>query len=263
MIQFPNVVRALVLALAIGSLQGVVRAADEPEASEDLRAILTAAQRYELTLGPGKKPLQFEREPVLRWPNATRDTPAGGTFVWTLEGRPEVIACLWKSQNLSFAFHSLSTSQLVAEDGGRRFWHPDRPGITLAAVPDAPVPADSPSRRLGQMKDIARRFRCRLSDEGQGKEELRLLPRPLFRYKTDRPDLVDGGLFAFVQGTDPEVILMLEAQARDGRPTLWQYVLTRRSMHSLEADLDDKSIWTEPRSSGASNLPWFQADVGR
>ncbi len=33
-----------------------------------------------------------------------------------------------------------------------------------------------------------------------------MLPRPLYGYQVDRADLTDGALFAFVQGTDPEVL---------------------------------------------------------
>ena len=229
-------------------------------AGDDLREIRGAAERYELFLGSDRRRLKFQREPVLTWPNPTRETPEGGTFIWTLDGRPEAIACIWKHGILSLAFHSLSTSKLTAQDGPETAWHCESPGISLATFADAPQPAESATKRLVQMKQLARRLQCRLVD-GDLSEELRLLPTPLYRYKTDREDLVDGGLFAFVQGTDPEVILMLEARRREEHAPEWQYALTRRSMLALEAELDGKRVWSVPRSIGAPNEPWFHGVV--
>ena len=109
------------------------------------------------------------------------------------------------------------------------------------------------------MREMARRLRCRLSGEGQ-KEDLRLLPSPIYRYKTEGTDMLDGALFAYAQGTDPEVVLVLEAQRRDGRAT-WKYALTRRSWFALEADLDGKRIWSVPQTAGSPGEAWFQGGV--
>jgi hypothetical protein len=178
-----------------------------------------------------------------------------------LDGRPEAIACIWKHQVLSLAFHSLSTSKVTAQDGDQKVWHPENAGIRFESFANAPEPADSVTKRLSQMKDLARRFRCRLAGDRANNEELRLLPSPLYRYKTDRKDLFDGALFAYVQGTDPEVILLLEARRREGQPPEWQYAITRRSMLALEADLDGKRVWSVPLSIGAIDQPWFHGVV--
>ncbi len=86
------------------------------------------------------------------------------------------------------------------------------------------------------------------------------MPSPLFRYKTDRRDLVDGAVFAFVQGTDPEVVLVLEARRADAK-VQWQYALTRRSMLALEAKLDGETIWSVKHGAGAPDEPWFQGGI--
>jgi hypothetical protein len=63
------------------------------------------------------------------------------------------------------------------------------------------------------MKEIARRFHCRLSGNGPEDQDLRLLPSPIYGYNSDQADVLDGALFAYVQGTDPEVILMCRGSA--------------------------------------------------
>jgi hypothetical protein len=237
-------------------------AADEPAApvaSGSREAITRAAEGYQLFLGADRTALKMQQEPVLRWPNHTRNTPDGATFVWTLNGRPEAIGCVWDRGVLSHAFHSLSRSKLVAQYNGQTIWRPEKAGIELATFATAPQPADSAVRRLAQMRDLARRFTSRLAGD-RGREDLRLLPRPIYRYKTERAELIDGALFAFVQGTDPEVVLVLEAVPR-GAKSEWQYALTRRSAMPLEADLDGKPIWAVPSSGGGFVEPWFHGDI--
>lgn len=62
------------------------------------------------------------------------------------------------------------------------------------------------------MRDLARRFHCRLVE--QEKEDLRVLTQLLYVWDRNGYKLPDLALFAFVQGTDPEVILLLETNAR-------------------------------------------------
>lgn len=50
--------------------------------------IARTAQRFRL-VGPGDRVLRLEPEPALRWPNPTRATPDGATFVWTGKGGQE------------------------------------------------------------------------------------------------------------------------------------------------------------------------------
>src|SRR5262249_38020319 len=96
---------------------GVGEGDDGTAASGDdsRQAIVRMTQGYELLLGTDRVLLTMQKEPVLRWPNPTREVPDGATFVWTLNGRPEAIGCVWKHGVLSHAFHSLSMSKLVAE----------------------------------------------------------------------------------------------------------------------------------------------------
>jgi hypothetical protein len=49
-------------------------------------------------------------------------------------------------------------------------------------------------------------------------------------------------VFAFVQGTDPEAILMLEAVDPDGPPR-WQFAFARATSSGLEARLDKPVVW--------------------
>ena len=65
---------------------------------------------------------------------------------------------------------------------------------------------------------------------------MRLLTQPVFRTTAELTD--DVALFAFVQGTDPECVLLLEATA-EGK---WHYALTRQTKWPLKVELDGNEV---------------------
>lgn len=193
-------------------------------------------------------------QPVLRWRNLTRGTQeSDGVFVlWIKKGRPEASASIYPWEgNLIHDFASLSRdAKLVAREGGRVIWSPETPGVAFKDIPGAPVPAETPAARLRQMKVLADRFKVTMTGwraDKSDREELRLLPKPAYRPEpsdAQGPDAgwIDGGVFAFVQGTDPEAILLLEAVRENGRPR-WQYAFARATASGLEARLDKSVVW--------------------
>ncbi len=161
--------------------------------------------------------------PALRWRNVTRGTQESeGVFVlWANKGRPEALASIYPWEgNLVHDFASLSRgAKLVARDGGRVIWSPASPGVEFNDIPGAPAPAGTPTARLRQMKGLTDRFKVTMTGwkpDKSDREELRLLPKPLYHDDLSEgsesdPGWIDAGVFAFVQGTDPEAILLLEA----------------------------------------------------
>jgi hypothetical protein len=240
----------------------------EEEAAETekngLKKILAEFENIEVGVGDEQTPLKFNQKPLLRWPNITRKVPFGGTFIWTRDGRPEVIACIWEFEGagLWFGIQSLSADKVIARKGNTTFWRSDKPDIEFQKLTGAAPPTDSPVKRLSQMKEFAGRFRARVRNTGKDTEELRLLTTPIYRYTSGK--IIDGTLFAFVQGTDPEVILHLEARRHKGEKgevTEWYYGISRRSVMPLEAMLDDKQIWSVESVWGGPSEPFFQSKL--
>ena len=253
--------RGLCVAIVVFSLSCLVRAQETtpaPGNDESHMKIVRVADSFSLSVAG--KTLKLKTAPVLKWPNPTRETPDGATFVWTLDGRPLAIACVWlyAKGHGGFEFHSLSQSPIQAARGDKVVWKCDKPGITLEPFPDAPVPAKTAVTRAKQMRDLARRFNCRLL--AHGKEQLRLLTQPIYLWDRKGDKLPDLALFAFVQGTDPEVVLLLET-AGGAKGQEWRYALTRRSAVALEADLDGKKVWSVPGSVGGRDEPWLRGGL--
>jgi len=213
---------------------------------------------------------------VQRWVNDPRGTPGQSTLVlWTEGGRPGALTSIypWRG-NLSFEFVSLSAGdRVVAKEDGNTVWSPATPGVTFRDLPDAPAPADSPAARLSQMKALAGRFKAIMTgwnDENSDRAALRMLPKPIYRYelgdvKPARPDLIDGAVFAFVLGTDPEAVLVLEAAPGHG-PARWRYTFGRATYGGVEARLDSTVVWTAAkgysRDSPAESMTSFSRPLG-
>jgi len=97
------------------------------------------------------------------------------------------------------------------------------------------------------MKALARDFSARMVDAEEQKFDLRLIAQPLMRYEPKSKEVIDGALFSFSLGTDPEVILLLEARTGPGRAAgdapRWQYAFARFHYVSLTASYKNQDVW--------------------
>ncbi|PNY34501.1 hypothetical protein C2E31_22590, partial [Rhodopirellula baltica] len=130
-----------------------------------------------------------------------------------------------------------------------QIWQPKESNLSFLPVKATSKPNLSHTRRLFQMKQLARRVTCTLegfNDDNSDRQPLRLLPNPIYRYATDHGSAVggtsDGAIFAFAQGNDPEVLLLIEA-TDEPESTAWRYGFVRASSAKLSAAFDDLEVW--------------------
>jgi hypothetical protein len=146
---------------------------------------------------------------------------------------------------------SLSLAKIAAQRDQAVVWKSDKPGITPADVPDAPEVAETAPRRLQQMRAMAHDFSAVLIDYRRNREgerqSLRLLAQPVYRYSSPAADVVDGALYAFVLGTDAEVLLLLEARGAKNAPR-WQYSIARLNSDDLAASFKEQEVWRVGRA---------------
>ena len=215
--------------------------------------IENAVDWYELRSGP-ESSLVLKSRPVMRWRNVTRGQDGEAMMViWTDGHRPEAVASIFPWQeNLVHEMDSLSRGRtLRAMDDDAIAWAPQEAGIQFRPIPEAMSPGATPVLRQREMKALAARFSGVMTgwrSDDSDREELRLLPRQLYRYEIPadqkRSDhVIDGSLLAFVSGTDPEIILVLEA-FDDGTIRHWEYACVRATSGGLEMSLDKTIIWT-------------------
>lgn len=196
--------------------------------------------------GSDEEPLKFVEKPIMRWSND--NDWSGDVFVWTKQGRPDVIGCILSgpsgesNRNVFHEFHLLANEPIAPADLlTKRRWVP-KSGLDVTPVKDAPEPAKSVPGRLLQMRQITRKFTAHM--EADGHWELRLLPQPLYRFGDDESDVVDGALFSYVwtKGTDPEVILLLECRKTAGK-LAWHFAPVRFSTRQVWLKYEEQEMW--------------------
>jgi len=224
---------------------------DEVDRARRLESMKLSATQYTIRLRDGREdPLKLVDTLVLRWSNPENAATDGTIFLWTHRGRPAVALGLFTYDNEKFSHEcqSLTTSPLSAANASGVVWSPSAPGIHFSQIENAEAPAATSARRLRQMKDLAARFNATFVGfaENQNPIELRLLTKPLYRYGTDDdPMVVDGGLFAYVQGTDPQLLLLLEA--RKGAEMGWHFAFARAASGEVTASYEGRDVFSVPK----------------
>ena len=239
-----------VMALVVPARGRAEEPADQAARVADVVAFAKqAASTY--TIRPDGPGAAFEMHPdsVLKWSNPIAGELYGNVYLWTANGRPEVVASFhrWYSPTRKQAheFVSLSLGTVAAERNGQVVWTSGSPGVEFKPLPDAPVPAGTPAQRMRQLRELSREFAARQTSRNGVDQELRLLTQPIDRYEKTEDDLIDGGLFVFALGTDPQAFVLLEARRVDGGAQ-WQYAFARMNNVPLRATYRGREIWSVP-----------------
>ena len=156
-------------------------------------------------------PLSITAEPVLRFTNPVRNSLADGTvFLW-LEGKRPLAAAVVSIREKGNAFRELVTftdRTLECRREGQVAWKPVGGNLVDQPLDDAAPPDASDKRRLRQMRDVARRFR--IIKKSSPDVDLRLMGQPIYRYTDENYGVIDGAVFALVEATDPDFLLVVE-----------------------------------------------------
>ena len=192
-----------------------------------------------------KLPTKFREDPMLRFGDPTRGASDGS--LWKLgAGRPEAIVATEFTRaddqyNLNYEFLSLTKRkfELATTQGWK--WSPSGSAIEFKKLDGPQLPGQTSSVRLRQMKTLARRFTASEDYNGE-RYRLRLLPQPIDIYVIDKKNRNnEGAIFVFANGTNPEVLLLLEAIDNE-----WHYGLARLCGAAPTVKLDENTVWTKP-----------------
>ena len=87
----------------------------------------------------------------------------------------------------------------------------------MQRVPNGPPPGATPAARLLQFKRLTKRFSARIQNGLDNRDQMRLMPTPICRYEGGQPGLIEGAVFGYTMGTNPDVLLVLELhRVKDG-----------------------------------------------
>jgi hypothetical protein len=78
---------------------------------------------------------------------------------------------------------------------------------------------------------------------------MRLMTKPIYRYEDAAAGLEDGAIFSLANGTNPDVLLLIESRKTGGTaaPT-WHYGVARMGGAVLVVNLDNQQVWREEKA---------------
>lgn len=217
------------------------------EAAEAEKLFADELPRWKLTAdGALLDPLG---EPVLRWTNPTAGRVNGNTYVWLQNGRPAAVGCLFRNFHPWNSFNgeltALAGTKLVAKRDDKIMWQP-KDEWKWQPLSGANAPAATAAQRLVQMRGLAGEFEVQLLDTRnvpRGEDQTpRLLPRPVYRYDSKRTKTLDGALYAFVIGTDPELMLLIECDISASKPE-WKFGVGRMNRDTIRLKRKGEVVW--------------------
>ena len=256
---------AIIVALGIAILltSPVLAEEDSKSKSEAAKARLQAAtehmQRMELRLEAGDDLIELIEHPLLTFGDAARANENGTLWAWKKSGRPLALLELYQPSEGESWVHAISLTGMetvLLNSPHSMRWTPQIVQFELHKIPDAERPAEKNAQRLRQMKDLARRFTAHeFWDPKNSRFELRLLVQPVHRYASPSDGLHDGAVFVLAHGTNPEVLLQIEAVGKTLKEAEWQFSLARTGSAEMHVELDGKEVWTVERVRNVVGQP--------
>lgn len=268
-----------------GLLLGAPAIAQEPDGADGRNARLTEMEglvrAIRVTAPPEEAPVPLIPQPLHRWNDPTREFSDGSLWAAGATGRPRALIAVelytdpQYGEFWAYELVSLAPGPIEAEADGRYVplsvpympgaggplrWSPRQAGVTMTPIADAPEPAATDAARLRQMKALLARVSAHEvggNQPGAEKTELRPLPRPIHRYADPSRGLTDGALFLFAYGTNPELLVLIEA-IRDANQPRWQLGFARLSRAAPTARLDGHEAWSRPYADApAADDPYY------
>jgi hypothetical protein len=207
-------------------------------------------------------------QPLFHYTDEPRRITDATLWGWTHAGRLVAICKIEKydlddpAKEWLYCFGSLASELIDAEWSWGHSWSAQKPGIELAAIASAPAAEGRPAR-LRQMKEISNRFAATLIDTAANtRQEMRLLPRPLYRYEKPVGGLLDGAVFGLTtNGTNPDAVLVVELHVREGAAAEWKFGVAGMTAGGLSVTFDEKEVWSKPfsgaRAASYDTWAWF------
>jgi hypothetical protein len=243
----------LILAVTVGVALSDEKA-DEAYRASQLQRMKRIAEKFEVEAALGAKPVaaKLMSNPLLKYNDPTRRNHESTLWLWTERKLPSALMAVEFYPNSPrgprwlFEIVSLSNSKIGVARGGDWKWQAKQPGVIRKPVPGDLTPGEKPAQRLAQARQIRQRFAAHEKEGTDGRLELRALSTPLYRYADEQTGVIDGAVFAFANGTNPEVLLLLEAQ-RDAatKHAVWTYGFAQMTGAAVYASLDEREVWSQ------------------
>ena len=110
---------------------------------------------------------------------------------------------------------------------------------------------------LNQMRRLVRQFNAAVVKR-TSRLPLRLLTQPVSRFGQENSAVLDGAWFVFAKGTNPEVMLLVEARHGEDNDYAWYFSPVRMTSSACELKRENVVVWSVEGDRGDSpDRPYF------
>jgi hypothetical protein len=233
---------------------------DEKSVSATLKPSQEHMSRIEMRRTGKHELVDLIDRPCLSFSDSARANQNGTLWAFGTSGRPVALLELYQPDGESthwihaVSLSSIDTVTMTTPTGAK--WTPEKHQLSFRHLPNAAAPHEREGQRIRQMKELARRFSAHeFWDPDNSRFELRLLVQPVHRYSDAEREIQDAAIFVFAHGTNPEVLLLMEAQGKSLEEAKWQFAAIRLGSAEMHVALDDKEVWTVGRTPGVVGKP--------
>lgn len=264
--------RRMVLAVVfiLSSASSIARAqfdddAETPSGESTSEAFLEEMRRHATglrlsTIPDAETTHELVSAPVFRYSDQRRNMLDGTLWRWGATGRPvalmkiELYPTAAGGTRWVYCLASLSDDLIEAESNGRQPYRTTEPGLTMEPISNTREPAGSATLRRLQMKRLAQQFEVTIWNEVDNSDQMRLLPTPICRYSNPDAQLLDGAVFGFTMGTNPDVLVVIEADLSDGAAE-WRFGCVCMTSAGFEVRFKDRVVFDVPYSRQRAGTP--------
>ncbi len=244
-----------------GQEEPATKSAAAKASDEVLKQMLGRVQKMEVRFPPGDQGRQAELipTPLIHYSDQVRALPESTLWVWQLDQAP-VLFCKVerlaskRSDAVGWQYCCVPASEDKADVTWKQDfrWRAKEVGFKWMAVPDAKPPHQQEGIRLTQLKGVARGFTAEIIGPIEtGRQQSRLLPRPLHRFAAPRANVLDGAVFGLTSnGTNPDVLLIVEALKDPVANSQWRYAVLGMTGDGVDVRYQDQPVWNKKNTPG-------------
>ncbi len=203
-------------------------------------------------------PCILQEKAIFRHTQTVRGDDIGAVYVWKeASGRPAIIGVIFawsqgRNRWVMNEFHSLHKNGIAMDLPGKKSWTTEQPGLQWQPFPKADPPDSSELKQKLQAKAFSRRVSANATDPIKARWELRLVPTAIYEYSIPNEGVSYGGVFSLCQGTDTELLVIVEARQAEGKAE-WHYAFAPFTDYQLAVSIDDQKVWESPEGTVSEN----------
>lgn len=212
-------------------------------------------------IGHDGKKSGFHSTPLLRFSDPVRNV--SDATLWRIgeKGRPPAIMVteVYQGRHIQFEFIAVDRHpKSVAVDDWA--WEPKETEFKWIEIPGNAEVSQEQRIRRRRLTFLTRSFDASETMLDGQVILLRLMPQPILRYDDPERGIAEGAVYCFSHGTNPEILMLVEAQAEPDVPNeyRWMAGFARMGAADLNVEYAGADFWSIPGDyRGKPELPYF------